>query len=156
MKQHCIPDFKKSSTYQIDYTAHFNKTFVRKFHKMYMNSEISPDEFLILELLNCKPNISQISMGKCLFKGKAHIGKILNEMQEKGLITRSINKKNNAPINTVTSKGKKIFEHDADTVRKIIVPKMDEEFTQEEIDKFISYLKRFRKVANSIIDVKLK
>ena len=95
-------------------------------------------------------------MGKCLFKGKAHIGKILNEMQDKGLICRTINDKTNSPLNTITEKGQKIFEQDVQKIRTIIAPKIEKEFSITEIEQFIAYLKRFRKVANSILDVKLK
>ena len=80
----------------------------------------------------------------------------LNEMEKKGLIERNFKPDNNTPINKITAKGKEFFEKNIKKIGEIIIPKMDEEFTQEEIDQFISYLKRFRKVAGSIPDVKLK
>ena len=140
MTKHRPPhrDFRENLTYQIDYTAHFNRTFRRKFHKIYMNNAITADEFLILALLENEPNISQTKMGTILFKGKAHVGKILNEMENKGFIERSFKPDNNTPINKVTAKGKEIFEKDIKKIGEIIVPKMDEEFTQEEIDQHVT------------------
>ena len=37
-----------------------------------------------------------------------------------------------------------------------IKERMKQEFTEDDIIQFISYLKRYRKVLNSIVDVKLK
>lgn len=143
--------------YQIDYTSNFNRSFRREFQIKYISPEITPDEFAILFALNFEPDISQTELAKLLFKGKAHVGKILNDMESRGLIKRIADTRDNIIIkrNQITQKGLGIFEKGYKEMGKI-KNVMQTEFSQEEIDQLISYLTRFRKVLGSIVDVKLK
>jgi len=150
-------ELSKNLPYQIDYTANFNKSFRREFHAKIVCSEVTADEFAILYLITHEPNISQSEIAQFLFKGKAHVGKILNEMEARGLIIRKPTAADNIIIkkNIITDKGKIILEKGNKEALKIR-DKMLQEFSNEEIDQFITYLKKFRNVLNSIIDVKLK
>lgn len=143
--------------YQIDYTANFNKSFRREFQTQYVCEDITPDEMSILYCIYFSPKISQSEMAKFLFKGKAHIGKILNDMEARGLINRIADTKEHMMIkrNEITPKGLEILEKCHEESKKIR-NKMESEFTQEDIHNFISYLKRYRKVLNSLVNVKLK
>ena len=67
--------------YQIDFTANFNKSFRREFQSQYVSTEITPDEMTIFYCIYFNPHMSQSEMAKFLFKGKAHVGKILNDME---------------------------------------------------------------------------
>ncbi len=144
-------------SYQIDYTANFNKSFRREFQAKHINKDISPDEFTILYALSQDPDISQSELAKLLFKGKAHVGKILNDMEERGIIKRYADTRNNLIVkrNEITPLGLEIFEKGnckADKIKELFL----EEFTQDEIITFIKFLKKYRKVLRSIVDVKLK
>lgn len=143
--------------YQIDYTANFNKSFRREFQAQYVSNEITADEMSILYCLYYEPTCSQSEMAKFLFKGKAHIGKILNDMETRGLIKRIADTRDNIIIkrNEITQKGMSFLEKGHKESARIR-EKMNQEFPQEELDQFISYLKRYQKVLNSIVDVKLK
>ena len=149
-------DFMETLQYQIDYTANFNKAFKRKFHKTRMREYTTADEFAILGFLHVKPDMSQIKMGKMLFRGKAHIGKILNDMVEKGLVERTVQEDGAAVLNTVTPKGEEMFKSGEKILKDNIASKMEAEFSEAEVEQFISYLKRYRKVLGSIVDVNLK
>ncbi len=143
--------------YQIDYTANFNKSFRREFQNQFISPDLTPDEMAILYCIHYKPLISQSEMAKFLFKGKAHVGKILNDMETRGLIKRVADTRDNIIIkrNEMTEEGLKIFEKGFKEGLKV-KEKMKQEFTKEDIEQFISYLKRYQKVLNSIVDVKLK
>ncbi len=143
--------------YQIDYTANFNKSFRREFQAKYVSTEITADEMAIFYCIYFNPKISQSEMAKFLFKGKAHVGKILNDMETRGLIKRIADTKDNIIIkrNEITPKGKEFLEKGYNESLKIR-EQMEKEFTQKDIDTFISYLKRYQKVLNSLVDVKLK
>ncbi|MDE6138337.1 MAG: MarR family transcriptional regulator [Candidatus Gastranaerophilales bacterium] len=143
--------------FQIDYTANFNKSFRREHQAQFISTELTADELAILFILKFEPDVTQSELAKFLFKGKAHVGKILNEMETRGYIKRTAATKDNIIIkrNEITPKGMEIFEKGYKESLKIKA-KMDEEFSQEDIEQFITYLKRFRKVLNSIVDVKLK
>lgn len=141
--------------FKIDYASNFNKTFRRLFHNKYMSKEVTADEFAILLFLNDNPKVSQKEMAQFLFKGKAHVGKILNTMEIKGLIVRHP-QSNNSYINTITEKGKLILQKGNATVEKIIKTKIDQNFTKEEHLQLINLLNKYIETINSIIEVKLK
>lgn len=143
--------------FQIDYTANFNKSFRREHQAKFISTELTADEVAILFIIKFEPDVTQSELAKFLFKGKAHVGKILNDMEQRDLIKRIADTRDNIIIkrNIITQKGMKIFEKGYAEGLKI-QEKMDEEFSPEDIKQFISYLKRFRKVLSSIVDVKLK
>ena len=143
--------------YQIDYTANFNKSFRREHQAQFISSEITADELAILCILKFEPDVTQSELAKVLFKGKAHVGKILNDMEKRGYIKRIADTRDNIIIkkNEITSKGMVICEKGFSEGNKI-QQKMNEEFSEEDLKNLISYLKRYRKVLNSIVDVKLK
>lgn len=143
--------------YQIDYTANFNKSFRREHQAKFISTELTADELAILFILKFEPDVTQSELAKFLFKGKAHVGKILNDMEKRGYIKRVADTRDNIIIkrNEITPKGMIICEKGFDEGAKI-QQKMDEEFSQKDLKQFISYLKRYQKVLNSIVDVKLK
>lgn len=143
--------------YQIEYTANFNKSFRREFQARFIGDEVTPDEFSILYAITNVPDISQSEIATLLFKGKAHVGKILNDMETRGIIKRIADTKNNIMIkkNILTDKGKAIFAKGDVEINKVR-DLMEHEFTPQELDKFIYYLKKYRQIQSSIVDVKLK
>lgn len=158
MKKSSINDFAENFLpYQIVYTANFNKSFRREFQAKCISPEVGADEFAVLMLIDFEPDISQTDIAKYLFKGKAHIGKILNDMEEKGYIKRVVDIKKNMMIkkNMLTKKGVEYVNYGKEK-SQIIKEKMDREFSAAEREMFISFLKRFRGVLSSLIDVKLK
>ena len=101
MKQNAnkiVPQLDDNLAFQIDYTANYNKSFRREFQAQFIGGCETPDEFTILYALHLHPDISQSELAKFLFKGKAHIGKILNEMEERGLIKRIADTRDNIII----------------------------------------------------------
>ena len=67
-----------------------------------------------------------------------------------------LNKNPNYTQNVVTPKGAELFEKGIAQVRGNIISRTNSEFTTEELEQFISYLKRYRNMLNSIVEVKLK
>lgn len=143
--------------YQIDYTANFNKSFRREHQAQFISSELTADELAILLILKWEPDATQSELAKFLFKGKAHVGKILNDMEQRGYIERIADTRDNIIIkrNKITEKGVEICTKGYAEGKKI-QQKINEEFSNKELDQFISYLKRYQSVLNSIVDVKLK
>lgn len=93
-----VPELDDNLAFQIDYTANYTKSFRREFQAQFIGGCETPDEFTILYALHLHPDISQSELAKILFKGKAHIGKILNEMEERGLIKRIADTRDNIII----------------------------------------------------------
>ncbi len=158
-----IKDSKKlkvighSIPFQIDYTANYNKSFRREFQALYISKDITPDEFAILYSIHLQPDITQSEMAKLLFKGKAHIGKILNDMETRGLIKRVADTKDNIIIkrNEITPKGQIYFDKghkEYERFKAAII----KEFPAEDREQFLSYLEKYRKILDSFVNVELK
>lgn len=147
--------FENNIAFQIDYTANFNKSFRRRFNSKYIDSEILPDEFSIIYIVSKLPDISQVELARYLFKGKAHIGKILKEMEIKNLVKRT-SSSHSAPAKIILlPQAKQIYAKgmkEIETLRS----KFEEEFSEEEIKQFLLFLKRYRKVMSSLVEVNLK
>ena len=150
-------DFEDTLPYQIDYTANFNKAFRREFQNKFVKDDLSADECAILIGIHRNPTITQSGLGKFLFKGKAHIGKILNDMEERGLVKRIADTQDNIIVkrNIITPKGLEIIKKNIKEIQRIKTV-MENEFTQDEIEQFVEFLKKYRKVLSTIVDVKLK
>ena len=78
-------------------------------------------------------------------------------MEERGLIKRIADTKNNIIIkrNEVTQQGQKIFKKGNAEFLKI-KDKIYQEFSEEDLKHFIKYLKKYREIISTIVDVKLK
>lgn len=150
-------ELENNIPYQIDYTANYSKSFRREFQTKYLGNDITPDEFVILYAIKFVPDISQSELAKLLFKGKAHIGKILNDMETRGIIKRIADTRDNIIIkrNAITPAGETIFikgHKEFERIKKIL----EDEFSEEDKKIFIEYLKRFRNALSTMADVKLK
>ncbi len=149
-------ELEKDLLFQFDYTANFIKSFKREFQQI-IDKSLNTDEFSILMALHFRPDVTQSDLARFLFKGKAHVGKILNEMESRGLIKRVADTKDNIIIkrNEITSMGQKIIEKGEKQVEELEAA-FDSAFTEEETEQFLSYLERFRNALSSLVDVKLK
>lgn len=80
--------YTKSLPYELALTSRVLHEAMVVFFK---NNEfpISPDEYVILDCLYTHPNIIQMELAKMILKGRAHTGKFLKTMEEKGLIVRT-------------------------------------------------------------------
>ena len=161
-------NFEESITFQIDYTSNFNKSFRRRFSTAYIDAGLLPDEFAIIFFLAKEPDISQTTIAKYLFKGKAHVGKILKEMEQKGLIKRQSSGHSSPAKIILLNKAKEIYKKGLKEVKAIEIykkglkeidlleEKYKQEFTKEEHTQFLNFLKRYRKLLSSFVEVDLK
>ena len=80
--------YTKSLPYELALTSRVLHEAMVVFFK---NNEfpISPDEYVILDCQYTHPNIIQMELAKMILKVRAHTGKFLKTMEEKGLIVRT-------------------------------------------------------------------
>ena len=78
-------------------------------------------------------------------------------METRGLVKRVADTRDNIIIkrNDITPKGHEILKKGAVEINKI-KKAVEQEFSKEDLDKFKDYLKRYRKVLKTFVDVKLK
>ena len=97
----------------------------------------------------------ETTIAKYLFKGKAHVGKILKEMEQKGLIKRQSSGHSSPAKIILLNKAKEIYKKGLKEV-DILEEKYKQEFTKEEHMQFLNYLKRYRSLLSSFVEVNLK
>lgn len=95
-----IPHYTESIFYELKQTAR-----MMKFHAIqkFANLEISltPEEYSTLDTIMCNPQLCQRDLAKLLLLDRANTGRILNKLEEKGLIDRSVDTKNNRLVKKV-------------------------------------------------------
>ena len=131
--------------YKLDQTARVAELMARNYYKNYVTSILDLDEFRILSHIIADPSLSQSDLAKLVYKGKAHIGKILNEMEQKGLITRTLSTHNNMMVKrtSLTEQGKKLY-YETDEAFRQLGTKVLAEFSDKEIDDFLYLLDKLK------------
>lgn len=123
--------------YKLDQTARVAELMARNCYKMYQDTDkpiLDLDEFKILSHIMDDPNLSQSDIGKLVYKGKAHVGKILNELEKKIYIERELTTRNNIIIKhtVITEQGKEIYFY-TDEKFKEINQNIKKMFAEEEL-----------------------
>lgn len=114
------------------------------------------DEYVALDIVSCHQGICQRDLAKRIIKDRANTGRILNSLEEKGLITRFVDTKNNRLVRkmAITEKGykvlisinKKIESYIAETKRIV---------SEDELDGLYSSLKKVREKLEEMIEFKI-
>ena len=145
-KMKFVEHFIDSLGYEIELISRVShEVFKRWFEKN--NIGITTDEFVILDMIDCNKNLSQIELANATLKGKAHTGKFLDSLEEKGLITRLYDTKNSrmVKIPVMTDLGKKTYNEIRIKLDKF-AEKIDEKFSKEKMLELKEELKKLRKV----------
>lgn len=141
--------FLDSLPFKLEQTARVGELLGRSYYKKYANKKniLELDEFVILSYIKENPNSSQAEISKKFLKGKAHIGKILNDMEQKGFILRSADIKNGIMVkrSIITKLGEKVYE-ETDNGYRILAKKTLGYLSEEEIKTFTYLLDKYRNI----------
>lgn len=128
-------------------TARLSELAARKFYKDCVKKVgiLELDEFIIICHIIANPKLSQSDLSKLLYKGKAHVGKILTVMEEKGYIKRIITTNNNIMVKytEITEKGMLLYQISDERFSKMDSTIFDQ-FTQDEIVVFTTLLNKLQ------------
>ncbi|MBQ6516508.1 MarR family transcriptional regulator [bacterium] len=136
--------------YEIELTGkYFRFLGTQMFNELKM--DVSVDEFLVLDIIKTNDKICQRDIAKLLLKDRANTGRIINSLEKKELLTRSVDTKNNRLVKQMklTEKGEKILETSSEYI-KDGYRKISEQITQEEIGKIKETLRNFREIMKTI------
>ena len=87
-------------SYDMELTSKYCKTLlVQLFNKIC--SEVSPEEFIVLDTISCHQDLCQRDLAKLILKDRANTGRILDSLEKKGLVERSNDTKNNRLVRKV-------------------------------------------------------
>lgn len=104
--------------YQLEQTAKYCKYLGNQLFEK-LEILIPLDEFVILDTISIHGEICQRDLAKLILKDRPSTGRLLNSLEEKGLIKRFADTKNNRLVRKtkLTSKGKIILEKTTVTLR---------------------------------------
>ena len=148
--------YTESLPYELELTSRvLHETLVRFFNEN--NFGITHDEFVVLDTLSINDGISQIDLAKLILKGRAHTGRFLMSLEEKGLVVRSPSKKGKRLImqNSVTAKGRLVLQKVSDFIERYIND-MNLQDKQETAAKLIQLLRVVRSDLLERFDIKFQ
>lgn len=139
-----IKHYTESIHYDIEQTARVMKLMAGQLFNR-LNFELVPDEYCALDVISCHSGICQRDLAKLIFKDRANTGRILNSLEEKGLISRFVDTKNNRLVRkmTITEKGYSKLSQINKMFEKYLLSLRDN-FSQEEVDNLQISLRKFR------------
>ncbi len=150
-----IPHYTESIFYELKQTARVMKIYASQLFES-LDIRLSPDEYSALDTIMCNPGICQRDLAKLLLKDRSNTGRIINTLEELGLITRTVDTKNNRLVKNVsiTQKGydklieinDRIFDHFQDISNQI---------PPEEVNAIRLSLKRLRENLEENVDNKI-
>lgn len=123
--------YTKSLPYELELTSRVLHEAARCFFEQHQFI-ISQEEFIILDCLYMYPGIIQIELAKLIMKGRAHTGKFLKSLEQKGLIARTPKNQGSKIImeSTITAKGLEIYK----TISNALDQYISESSTYADID----------------------
>ena len=136
--------FVDSIYYDLEQTAKLmRKLGVQLFDKLAM--ELNFDEYTVLDTISCNAGICQRDLARLILKDRANTGRILDTLEEMGLITRFIDTKNNRLVKKmgITEKGLKKLIEISNRIESHFT-NTTQSFSEEEIDALQLTLRRFK------------
>lgn len=85
-----------------------------------LNAGVTIDQFAALDAIYCHNDICQRDLSKLILKDRSNTGRILNILEENGLVERVASTKNNRLVRKIyiTPKGRNLIEENQSKLRK--------------------------------------
>lgn len=118
---------------------------------------ISHEEFVVLDTIYCYPGILQIELAKKVLKTRAHTGKFLNVLEEKGLVRREKGVKGSRQtilLNYLTEKGELLHKEIVEKIKTYINNTMPKNFDDEDVDSLVKTLNFLKKQVETKRNIK--
>ena len=141
--------------YELEQTARLmRKLALQLFDNLKM--ELSVDECVVLDTLSCNPNICQRDLSKLILKDRANTGRIISSLEEKKLIERNVDTKNNRLVKklNISQKGKELLQQISCKINSYM-ENVTTTVTHEEIKKMRDILKVFRLNLEKVVEINI-
>ena len=151
-----IEGYIKSWLYNLDLTSRLTHEVAKQFFEK-NKFPINLDEYIILDTLLENPGILQLKLAKLILKGRAHTGRFLMGLEEKGYIKRIPSKKGERLVmkSEVTEKGKLLHNEIANKI-KILKENCSNLVPQDTEEKLQAILKTIREAITKQFDIKFE
>lgn len=123
MKEKDPPHYVESILYTMEQTVVYTKIKAAQIISE-LNIDVTIDQFAALDAIYSNDDICQRDLSKIILKDRSNTGRILNIIEEKGFIKRSVETKGKRLVKKIyiTDKGKKLIEEN--------LPKIKNEFSK--------------------------
>lgn len=139
-----------SLPYEIELTARICHENAKRMLESFTD-KITIDEFSLLDTIVARPNLSQADLARLILKGKAHTGRFLMSLEEKGLVERHVEERDGKliKVSSVTKEGLSLYKNIMEKLKPSI-QKFEDVITEEEVYKIISNLRNFRNAIEEV------
>lgn len=119
MKEKDPPHYVESILYIMEQTVVYTKIKAAQIIAE-LNLDVTIDQFAALDAIYCSNDICQRDLSKLILKDRSNTGRILNILEEKGFINRSIETKGKRLVKKIyiTEKGKNLIEENIPKVKR--------------------------------------
>lgn len=106
---------------------------------------ITSDQFTTLDAIYSSKDICQRDLSKLILKDRSNTGRLLNILEEKGLIERFVETKNNRLVKMIyiTEQGKKLIEENQPNIRNAFLQAFSD-VSDEEIENLRKTLDKLK------------
>ena len=145
--------FTDTIFYQIELTARYTKMLgMQLFGKLGVGLTI--EEFSALDTISTSEELCQRDLAKLILKDRANTGKLLDSLENKGLIKRDLAVKNNRPVKivSITELGKKTYNE----IHAMLEPHhkiVKEKIANTDLEKLGELLRDLREILEDTIDI---
>ena len=145
--------FTETIFYQVELTARYTKMLgMQLFGKLGVGLTI--EEFSALDTISASEELCQRDLAKLILKDRANTGKLLDSLENKGLVKRDLAVKNNRPVKivSITELGKKTYNEiyaRLEPHHKIV----KEKIANTDLEKLGELLRDLREILEDTIDI---
>lgn len=155
MTDNGIGHYTDSIHYELEQTSRLMNMLTNQLFKK-LELSITFDEYIALDTVSINAGICQRDLAKLILKDRANTGRILNELEQKGFITRFIDTKNNRLVKKmgITETGLQELNSINNKI-KTYLSGVTKRIPPEDADKVRDILRAFRLELDKIVETNI-
>ena len=155
MTDNGLGHYTDSIHYELEQTSRLMNMLTNQLFKK-LELSITFDEYIALDTVSINAGICQRDLAKLILKDRANTGRILNELEQKGFITRFIDTKNNRLVKKmgITETGLQELNSINNKI-KTYLSGVTKRIPPEDVDKVRDILRAFRLELDKIVETNI-
>ena len=155
MTDNGIGHYTDSIHYELEQTSRLMNMLTNQLFKK-LELSITFDEYIALDTVSSNAGICQRDLAKLILKDRANTRRILNELEQKGFITRFIDTKNNRLVKKmgITETGLQELNSINNKI-KTYLSGVTKRIPPEDVDKVRDILRAFRLELDKIVETNI-
>lgn len=155
MKEKEIVHYFDSVIYSMEQTVTYSRIKGAQFFND-LNMGITIDQFTALDAIYCHNDICQRDLSKIILKDRSNTGRILNILEEKGFIKRTVETKGKRLVKKIyiTNKGKKLVEESMPKLRQAFL-QVFEDIPEEDFATLRKTLEKMRESLSKTTSIQI-